>query len=161
MKDNIFGSEAFILLTEMEMHYRRNKFQNFLQNLALDAHDGLHRKSTLAFIRVATLHLGFTAKLKSNYGQIRPNHFPTGPNFTIFSGQISWLYRMRKYNKIAHVSLEIYLRQGAIRLYFGEGVIMYLNACACAFERKCNAPTNTVASIILLAYPGLLLPCHS
>ena len=51
MKDNIFGSEAFILLTEMEMHYRRNKFQNFLQNLALDAHDGLHRKSTLAFIR--------------------------------------------------------------------------------------------------------------
>ena len=100
MKDNIFGSEAFILLTEMEMHYRRNKFQNFLQNLALDAHDGLHRKSTLAFIRVATLQLGFTAKLKSNYGQIRPNHFPTGPNFTIFSGQISWLYRMRKYNKI-------------------------------------------------------------
>ena len=51
MKDNIFGSEAFILLTKMEMHYRRNKFQNFLQNLALDAHDGLHRKSTLAFIR--------------------------------------------------------------------------------------------------------------
>ena len=100
MKDNIFGSEAFILLTEMEMHYRRNKFQNFLQNLALDAHDGLHWKSTLAFIRVATLQLGFTAKLKSNYGQIRPNHFPTGPNFTIFSGQISWLYRMRKYNKI-------------------------------------------------------------
>ena len=48
MKDNIFGSEAFILLTEMEMHYRRNEFQNFLQNLALDAHDGLHRKSTLA-----------------------------------------------------------------------------------------------------------------
>ena len=44
MKDNIFGSEAFILLTEMEMHYRRNEFQN----LALDAHDGLHRKSTLA-----------------------------------------------------------------------------------------------------------------
>ena len=44
MKDNIFGSEAFILLTEMEMHYRRNKFQNFLQNLALDAHDGLHGK---------------------------------------------------------------------------------------------------------------------
>ena len=32
MKDNIFGSEAFILLTEillteMEMHYRRNEFQ--------------------------------------------------------------------------------------------------------------------------------------
>ena len=51
MKDNIFGSEAFILLTKMEMHYRRNKFQNFLQKLALDAHDGLHRKSTLAFIR--------------------------------------------------------------------------------------------------------------
>ena len=51
MKDNIFGSEAFILLTKMEMHYRRNKFQNFLQNVALDAHDGLHRKSTLAFIR--------------------------------------------------------------------------------------------------------------
>ena len=51
MKDNIFGSEAFILLTKMEMHYRRNEFQNFLQNLALDAHDGLHRKSTLAFIR--------------------------------------------------------------------------------------------------------------
>ena len=48
MKDNIFGSEAFILLTEMEMHYRRNKFQNFLQNLDLHAHDG---KSTLAFIR--------------------------------------------------------------------------------------------------------------
>ena len=46
MKDNIFGSEAlFILLTEMEMHYRRNKFQNFLQNLALDAHDGLQRKA--------------------------------------------------------------------------------------------------------------------
>ena len=51
MKDNIFGSEAFILLTKMEMHYRRNEFQNVLQNLALDAHDGLHRKSTLAFIR--------------------------------------------------------------------------------------------------------------
>ena len=50
MKDNIFGSEAFILLTKMEMHYRCNKFQNFLQNLALDAHDSLHRKSTLAFI---------------------------------------------------------------------------------------------------------------
>ena len=33
------------------MHYRHNKFQNFLQNLALDAHDALHRKSTLAFIR--------------------------------------------------------------------------------------------------------------
>ena len=33
------------------MHYRHNEFQNFLQNLALDAHDGLHRKSTLAFIR--------------------------------------------------------------------------------------------------------------
>ena len=48
MKDNNFGSEAFILLTEMEMHYRHNEFQNFLQNLALDAHDGLHRKSTLA-----------------------------------------------------------------------------------------------------------------
>ena len=45
MKDNIFGSEAFILLTKMEMHYRRNEFQNFLQNLALiglGAHDGLH-----------------------------------------------------------------------------------------------------------------------
>ena len=27
MKDNIFGSEAFILLTKMEMHYRRNDFQ--------------------------------------------------------------------------------------------------------------------------------------
>ena len=27
MKDNIFGSEAFILLTKMEMHYRRNKFK--------------------------------------------------------------------------------------------------------------------------------------
>ena len=54
MKDNIFGSEAFILLTKMEMHYRRNKFQNFLQNLALiglGAHDGLHQKGTLAFIR--------------------------------------------------------------------------------------------------------------
>ena len=51
MKDNIFGSEAFVLLTKMEMHYRRNEFQNFLQNLALDAHDALHRKSTLAFIR--------------------------------------------------------------------------------------------------------------
>ena len=51
MKDNIFGSETFILLTKMEMHYRRNEFQNFLQNLALDGHDGLHRKSTLAFIR--------------------------------------------------------------------------------------------------------------
>ena len=51
MKDNIFGSEAFILLTKMEMHYRRNEFTNFLQNLALDAHDGLYRKSTLAFIR--------------------------------------------------------------------------------------------------------------
>ena len=49
MKDNIFGSEAFILLKEMEMHYRRNKFQN----LALDAHDGLHRKSILAFIATA------------------------------------------------------------------------------------------------------------
>ena len=33
------------------MHYRHNKFQIFLQNLALDAHDALHRKSTLAFIR--------------------------------------------------------------------------------------------------------------
>ena len=51
MKDNIFGSEAFILLTKMEMHYWRNELQNFLQNLALDVHDGLHRKSTLAFIR--------------------------------------------------------------------------------------------------------------
>ena len=52
MKDNIFGSEAFILLTKMEMHnYRRNEFQNFHQNLALDAHDSLHRKSTMAFIR--------------------------------------------------------------------------------------------------------------
>ena len=51
MKDNIFGSEAFILLTKMEMHYRRNEFQNFLQNLALDAHDGPYQKSTLAFIR--------------------------------------------------------------------------------------------------------------
>ena len=54
MKVNMFGSEAFILLTKMEMHYRRNEFQNFLQNLALiglGAHDGLHRKSTLAFIR--------------------------------------------------------------------------------------------------------------
>ena len=51
MKDNIFGSEAFILLTKMEMHYRLNEFQNFLQNLALDAHDGLYQKSTLAFIR--------------------------------------------------------------------------------------------------------------
>ena len=30
------------------MHYRHNEFQNFLQNLALDA---LHRKRTLAFIR--------------------------------------------------------------------------------------------------------------
>ena len=35
MKDNIFGSEAFILLTKIEMHYRRNEFQNFLQNLLL------------------------------------------------------------------------------------------------------------------------------
>ena len=51
MKDNMFGSEAFILLTKMEMHYRRNEFQNFLQNLALDVHDGLHRKRTLSFIR--------------------------------------------------------------------------------------------------------------
>ena len=54
MKDNIFGSEAFILLTKMEMHYRRNEFQNFLQHLALielGAHDGLHQNSTLAFIR--------------------------------------------------------------------------------------------------------------
>ena len=35
------------------MHYRQNEFQNFLQNLPLDAHDALHRKSrpTLAFIR--------------------------------------------------------------------------------------------------------------
>ena len=35
------------------MHYRHNEFQNFLQNLPLDAHDALHRKSrpTLAFIR--------------------------------------------------------------------------------------------------------------
>ena len=33
------------------MHYRHNEFQNFLQNLALDAHDAIHRKSTLAFIR--------------------------------------------------------------------------------------------------------------
>ena len=52
MKDNIFGSEAFILLTKMEMHYRRNEFQNVLQNLALGlgGHDGLHLYSTLAFI---------------------------------------------------------------------------------------------------------------
>ena len=35
----------------MEMHYRLNEFQNFLQNLALDAHDVLYQKSTLAFIR--------------------------------------------------------------------------------------------------------------
>ena len=33
------------------MHYQHNEFQNFLQNWALDAHDALHRKSTLAFIR--------------------------------------------------------------------------------------------------------------
>ena len=33
------------------MHYRHNEFQNFVQNWALDAHDALHRKSTLAFIR--------------------------------------------------------------------------------------------------------------
>ena len=46
MKGNIFGSEAFILLAKMEMHYRRNEFQNFHQNLALNAHDSLHRKST-------------------------------------------------------------------------------------------------------------------
>ena len=51
MKGNIFGSEAYILLAKMEMHYRRNEFQNFHQNLALGAHDSLHRKSTLAFIR--------------------------------------------------------------------------------------------------------------
>ena len=31
--------------------YRHNEFQNFLQNLALDAHDALHQKGTLAFIR--------------------------------------------------------------------------------------------------------------
>ena len=30
------------------MHYRHNEFQNFLKNLALDAHDALHRKGTLA-----------------------------------------------------------------------------------------------------------------
>ena len=35
----------------MEMHYRLNEFQNFLQNLALDAHGGLYQKSALAFIR--------------------------------------------------------------------------------------------------------------
>ena len=51
VKDNIFGSEAFILLTKMEMHYRLNEFQNFFQNLALDAHGGLYQKSALAFIR--------------------------------------------------------------------------------------------------------------
>ena len=58
--------------------------------------------------RVARLQLGFTAKLKSNYGQIRPNHFPTGPSCTIFSVQISWLYRMRKYNKIVVCLLKRY-----------------------------------------------------
>ena len=35
----------------MEMHYRLNEFQNFLQNLALGAHDGLYQKRALAFIR--------------------------------------------------------------------------------------------------------------
>ena len=46
MKDNIIGSEANANLCKC-MHYRHNEFQNFLQNLALDAHDALHRKSTL------------------------------------------------------------------------------------------------------------------
>ena len=50
MTDNILGSEAFILLTKMEMHYRRNEFQN-LALIGLGAHDGLHQKSTMAFIR--------------------------------------------------------------------------------------------------------------
>ena len=68
MKDNIFGSEAFVLLTKMEMHYRRNEFQNFLQNLALDAHDALHRKSTLAFIRHCSRVGGGNDKLAIDKG---------------------------------------------------------------------------------------------
>ena len=38
---------SYLILTKMEMHYRRNEFKNFLQNFALDAHDGLYRKSRL------------------------------------------------------------------------------------------------------------------
>ena len=67
MKDNIFGSEAFILLAKMEMHYRRNEFQNSLQNLTLDAYDGLHWISTLAFIRYCS-RVGGNDKLAIDKG---------------------------------------------------------------------------------------------
>ena len=79
MKDNIFGSEAFILLTKMEMHYRLNEFQNFLQNLALDAHGGLYQKSALAFIRHCS-RVGGNDKLAIDKGGNLPekveNHCP-------------------------------------------------------------------------------------
>ena len=81
MKDNLFGSEAFILLTKMEMYYRRNEFQNFLQNLDLDAHDGLHRKSTLAFIRHCSRVAGndkLAIDKGGNLAEKVENHCPRG-----------------------------------------------------------------------------------
>ena len=86
MNDNIVGSEAFILLTKMEKHYRRNELKNFLQNLALDAHDGLYRKSTLTFIRhcsrVGALGGGGDDKLAIDKGGNLPekveNHWTRG-----------------------------------------------------------------------------------
>ena len=50
------------------MHYRHNEFQNFVQNLALDAHDALHRKSTLAFIRHCSRVGGGNDKLAIDKG---------------------------------------------------------------------------------------------
>ena len=62
------------------MHYRHNEFQNFLQNLALDAHDALHRKSTLAFIRHCS-RVGGNDKLAIDKGGNLPekveNHCPS------------------------------------------------------------------------------------
>ena len=63
------------------MHYRHNEFQNFLQNLALDAHGGLHRKSTLAFIRhCSRVGGGGNDKLAIDKGGNLPekveNHWP-------------------------------------------------------------------------------------
>ena len=50
------------------MHCRHNEFQNFVQNLALDAHDALHRKSTLAFIRHCSRVGGGNDKLAIDKG---------------------------------------------------------------------------------------------
>ena len=66
----------------MEMHYRLNEFQNFLQNLALDAHDGLYQKSALAFIRHWS-RVGGNDKLAIDKGGNLPekveNHWSSPP----------------------------------------------------------------------------------